>query len=295
MLWDGLGSGKPLTETFNINQSIGIETNLSLVDSVGSAIDETDLKIKTTLTVLQKENHGELATYFVDDSISIGNPARGTVVAITVRDNKIIEYKELFDKFTSADEKLTFDQTVNHFGLPAGMNEFGTAQHKFFRKSGIPSWDYSVMATPGGCVRVGFGMVVYKIGTTIILANRTGNEPTLYNNDGNEMIYATETIEFDCLDDVNVMVVDMSYKDAQNSGRIFIGSKGYIMKTPGCRENYGFTIRTGSGTGDDPYSLSGNIIDVWDLSLTPGGAANYVYYKTVYGEISDIIVYLPRV
>ena len=282
MLWDGLESGKPLTETFNINQSIGIETNLSLVDSVGSAIDETDLKIRTTLTVLQKENNGELATYFVDDSISIGNPARGTVVAITVKDNRIIEYKELFDKFTSGKERLTFNQTINHFGLPSGMNELGTAQHSFFRKSGIPAWDHSVMATPNGCARVGFGMIVNKNGSIITLANRTGNEPTLYDENGNEMIYATETIELDYSDDVNVMGVDMSYKDAQNSGRISLGSTGYILRTPGCREKLGYTAES------VPFTY------VWDLTNVPYGAANYVYYKTIDGDISDIVVYLPQ-
>lgn len=292
MLWDGLGTCRPLTETFDIKQSIGIEADFALVDSTGSAIDETDLKVRKTLTVLQKENDGELATYFVDDSISIGNPARGTVVAITVKDNRIIEYKELFDKFTSGKERLTFNQTINYFGLPAGMNELGTAQHSFFRESGIPAWDHSVLSTTNGYVRVGFGMIVNKSGSTITLANRTGNEPTLYDENGNEMIYATETIELDYSDDVNVMVVDMSYKDARNSGRISQGTT--VPKTARCKQTVAYATRTGSGTSDDPYVVSNSVENIWNLTNVENQAANYAYFKILNGKITDIIVYIPQ-
>ena len=221
MLWSDDNSYTPLADTSCIQQSIGIETGITLVHSSSAAIDY-DGKVRETLTVLDREGNDERKTYFVDDSLSIGMPKCGTIVAITVKDDRIIAYKELFDKFTGPKSAFTFDQVANHFGLPAGTNEDGSTENCWYRKSGIPAWDYSLSSTPNGCARVGFGIVVYRNGPTVILANRTGDEPIMYDSDGRELMYVKETIELDIADDANVMIVDMNESDngiTCNSGK----------------------------------------------------------------------------
>ncbi len=268
------------------NASVSLNTGFAVVDSVASAIDEADGEVKTTITVLDANGQGELITYFVDEDLTIGAPARGTIVALGIENDVVVAYNALSTAFANVSD-ITFQASF----LPGTMATSpvdGSTPDTFFIPS-VSAWDTTTYATPNGWARTGFGMILNKNGSSVTFA--TGTASANYDANGTALTKATNIVEFDLDSDVNVYVVDNNYADKQGSGRIAVGSTGSVMKTAGVKEVMSYT-RTGSGTDIDPYVYTEDV-EVWSLTNVPNGEANYAYFKVVDGDITDIVVFVP--
>ena len=277
------------------NASVSLNTGFAVVDSVASAIDEADGEVKTTITVLDANGQGELITYFVDEDLSIGTPARGTVVALGIENDVVVAYNELFDEFAQGTD-IAFSNTIFSSATKAKdpADTTNTTNDTFFLVSGTP-WDTTNYATPNGWARVGFGMILNKNGSTVTFA--TGTAAAGYDTNGTALTKATNIEEFDLDSDVNVYVVDMNYADKQGSGRIAVGSTGSVMKTAGVKEVVSYANYSDDpsddGQGVHDVVAWGTQTEIWNLTNVPNGEANYAYFKVVENDITDIVVFVP--
>ena len=284
------------------NATVNINTGFAVVDMVASAIDEADGEVKKTITVLDANSQGDLITYFVDEDIADSvdtETKRGTVVALGLEGDVVVDYTVLFDEFAT-DSNITFTgletifDDVTAASDPYDMDE----DHTFFITSGT-AWDTTHSGSTNGWARTGFGMILNKKGSTVTLA--TGVDTAGYTTAGIQLTKATNYEEFDLDSDVNVYVVDMNYADKQGSGRISIGSVASVMKTPGVKEVDSYASFGDHDDNDETADKAyGAITDIWSVTNAPNtelnvmnGEANYAYFKVVDGDITDIVVFIP--
>ena len=275
------------------NASVSLNTGFAVVDSVASAIDEADGEVKTTITVLDANGQGELITYFVDEDLTIGTPARGTIVALGIENDVVVAYSALSTAFANVSD-IAF-QTSFLPGTMATSPVDGSTADTFFIPS-VAAWDNTTYATPNGWARTGFGMILNKNGSTVTFATGT-NASAGYDTNGTVLRAATNVVEFDLDSDVNVYVVDNNYADKQGSGRIAVGSTGSVMKTAGVKEVVAYA-NYGDDPSDDGEGVHDNVAygtqtEIWNLTNVPNGEANYAYFKVVDGDITDIVVFVP--
>lgn len=279
------------------NASVNLNTGFAVVDSVASAIDEADGEVKTTITVLDENGKGELITYFVDEDLSIGAPARGTVVALGIENDVVVAYDALFTSFaTTSNIALTgAGSATTIFNGTKAWDPADTSwsaadmpgtrdQHSFFLES-TATWDNTDYATPNGWARTGFGAILNKNGSSITIGNlaSVGSTGKYVGTEEIDYIDPTNVEEFDLDSDVNVYVVDNNYADKQNSGRLTVGSTASVMKTTGAKEVVSYT-NSANTTGE---------AEVWSVENVDG-KVNYAYFKVVDGDITDIVVFLPK-
>ncbi len=282
------------------NATVNLNTGLAVVDSVASAIDDADGEVKTTITVLDENGQGELITYFVDEDLSIGTPARGTIVALGIENDVVVAYNELFDGFAQGSD-ITFAGAATIFGNATMAKDpadtTNTSDHTFFITSGTV-WDTTNYATPNGWARTGFGMILNKNGSTVTFATGTAAGGYAAGTNNVALTKATNVEEYDLDSDVNVYVVDMNYSDKQGSGRIAVGSTGSVMKTAGVKEVVAYDSfgdhDSNAATDDQAYmAAGGEAPEIWSVTNVANGEANYAYFKVVEGDITDIVVFVP--
>ena len=128
-----------------------------------------------------------------------------------------------------------------------------------------------------GYARVGFGAIVDKTDSTVTIAEiARGND--YYNEFYSD---ASHQAEFEIADDVKVYVYDYNYKNSATSGRLSYGASANIIKT--AVPSYLIQLDE-----NDNNIYNWSMIEEEDIN------ANFAYFKVVDGEITDILVILPK-
>ena len=276
------------------NSSINVATHFAVIDSVSEAVYEPDGSVRTTITVYSADCNGEKKMLYLDEAITNFNAKRGDVVVYGVDgDGVVTDIQVIYDGLDPADDSVSYADayaTVNGKYATDPKNRLTD----FYIKSGIAKWDESTTATSNGWARVAFGAIIDKNGSSVTIAkinqNNTGAAISCYDSKGDratrvgnwEYYSAADDIaEFSLASDVNVYVYDYNNKNASDSGRLSPGATGNIIKTivPDSQKYLSEDMRT------DVYNWS-KIDSVY--------AANYAFFKVLDGEITDILVIIPR-
>ncbi|MBP3361338.1 MAG: hypothetical protein J6N52_10825, partial [Clostridia bacterium] len=276
------------------NSSINVATHFAVIDSVSEAVYEPDGSVRTTITVYSADCNGEKKMLYLDEALTNFNAKRGDVVVYGVDgDGVVTDIQVIYDGLDPADDSVSYADayaTVNGKYATDPKNRLTD----FYIKSGIAKWDESTTATSNGWARVAFGAIIDKNGSSVTIAkinqNNTGAAISCYDSKGDratrvgnwEYYSAADDIaEFSLASDVNVYVYDYNNKNASDSGRLSPGATGNIIKTivPDSQKYLSEDMRT------DVYNWS-KIDSVY--------AANYAFFKVLDGEITDILVIIPR-
>jgi len=150
----------------------------------------------------------------------------------------------------------------------------------FYIESGISVWDESTLSTDGGAARVGFGAIVDKssFGVSVAIVEEADSDIEVF---GYTVVragdcYSDNIEEFDISDNCNVYVYDFNERWMN---RLTVGSVGNIVKT---------VVPPGQLIEDE----NGDYIYNWS-EIDSVDYANYAYFKTLNGQITDILVIIP--
>ena len=315
------------------NNAIGVRTGFAVVDSCDKMIDEADGETKTALTVLDASGMGDLVTYFVaeDKESTVGDPARGTVVALGIVDGVITEYEPLFTNFaTSAPISLTTAKSI--FDGTKASNPTGAELYENFFLESFSAWDDKTNSDPNGWARTGFGVILDRNESKVTIGNMADavdedqttvkvdlNDPATPDDDTDDTTctkdvhidvvgtasssatplnstHITDVRDFKLDADVNVYVIDIDNAyDKKNSGWLSMGVASSIMKTPGVKEisAYKRTATTiADGVSYTDTTYGYEDVKAWDKSNVD--QFNYAYFKMVDDRITDIVVFVAN-
>jgi len=312
------------------NASIGVSTGFAVIDSVSTATYEADGSTRTTITVFSADSKGDKLELFLDEDITNENAIkalkRGDVVVYGTDGDGVVTDCEIL--FTDINENASAMTYADAFGIintaekdfnvydKNDLNDDGDYEDtvngedetklvksvdndpkgklgNFYFKTGVDKWDTSDLTTSNGYARVGFGAIVDKNGSTITIASikKAANAITTASKDkdGNPITIAkgnycsenADMAEFSIDSDVNVYVYDYNYKNSSTSGRLSAGASGSIIKT-----SVANSLVYEDAKGNDVYD--------WTTIEGEEVNANYAYFKVVDGDITDILVILPK-
>jgi len=268
------------------NSAIGVNTRFAVIDSVGSSVYAGD--IRTSVTLYSADGRGDKETLYLDEDISF-SADRGTVVAYGVDGDGIItDIRTLFDELNPNANRMSYSEAASYFMGKTKINDPKGRLDDYYLKSNIAKWDNSDLVTSNGYARIGFGAIVDKNGSSVTIAtiNKAIGDTVVANGgvtipSGDYYSDNDDMGEFSLDYDVNVYVYDYNYKNSSTSGRISVGSKGSIVKTSVSK-----TLLEDDNKGNPVYNWS----EIEDERVY----ANFAFFKVVDGDITDILVIIPK-
>lgn len=259
---------------------ITVNTRFAVVDSVSTGtFDDNERDMINAYTA---DGADEIqALYMDEDYTKVGGFAsgedvddlvRGDVIAVSLAaDGTVSKIAKLFSaKNTASASALTYEDAYNFF--QAHNTATAPVVAPYF-DSGIDKWDKSAVGAKNGYARVGFGIITDKKNNNVTIGN--------LKKDGSNYITDDED-DYTVTSDAKVYVYDMNEKDKSASGRLSVATVGGITPTK-LADTY---------VDDDAQKT----VYKWSEAAAAEGLqnANYAFFKTVDGDITDIIVIIPH-
>lgn len=264
------------------NAGITVNTRFAVVDSVSTGTFEADGSERDVIKAYTADSADELKSLYMDEDFEllsgfakgekVSNLVRGDVVAISLAgDGTVSKIAKVFSaKAVTSDYALTFADAEKFL---SGTTATAPVVAPYFN-SGIAKWDNSAVGAKNGYARVGFGVITDKKNNNVTIGNMTKNAAGKYVTD--------KTEDYTITSDAKVYVYDFNEKDKANSGRLTAATAGGVVSTK-LSKNY----------IDDSAAQS---VYNWTEAAEAGSLqnANYAFFKTVDGDITDIIVIVPH-
>ena len=273
--------------------SVGVTAAIAIVDSVNEGM--VDGAERYAFDLLTAESNGELVSLYIDEDeeVAAEDFNRGDVIVYSL--SAAGEMKKVTKIFSVADNS-TDGEAISYADALAIFEDSDYADpskkygDEWYFKSGVASWDNSDLTSNNGYARVGFGAIVDRSSNSVTMAQfaKADDKISYVNEKEEEVVVADkddivsigdDIQEMDLASDVNVYVYDFNERDRAGSDRITAGVVGSIVKT---------TVPAGQiaedENGDDAYNWS---------EIDSVANANYAFFKTVDGEITDILVIIP--
>ncbi len=251
--------------------SVGVTAAIAIVDSVNEGM--VDGAERYAFDLLTAESNGELVSLYIDEDevITAEDYSRGDVIVYSL--SAAGEMKKVTKIFSVADnsdgEVISYADALKIFKKSNFADPSKKYGDSWYFQSGVASWDSSDLTSNNGYARVGFGAIV----------DRTSNSVTMAQFGEDKISKGDDIQEMDLASDVNVYVYDFNERDRAGSDRITAGAVGNIVKT---------TVPAGQIDEDE----DGNDVYNWN-TIESVKNANYAFFKTVDGEITDILVIIP--
>jgi hypothetical protein len=252
--------------------SVGVAATFAIVDSVNEGM--VDGAERYAFDLLTADSNGEIVSLYIDEDVAIDPDDfnRGDVIVYSLSAaGEMKNIKNIFSAVAVAgsDEAIDADEAYEFLAAQTAISAPGYGDNWFF-KSAVDSWNDSEPGDNNGYARVGFGAIV----------DRTSAFVTFAKVDENGVSKGENVKEVDLAADVNVFVVDFNERDRAGSDRISAGVVGSIAKT---------------AIPDSQLEEDENGEYIYDWSeIDSVDNANYAFYKTIDGEITDILVILPK-
>lgn len=265
--------------------SVGVGATIAIVDSVNEGM--VDGAERYEFDLLTADSSGEIVSLYIDEDevINASKFSRGDVIVYSL--SAAGEMKKITKIFSVADvasdDAVTYDDAFAFFKDNAKFADPSGNYNNWFFESTVPSWDKSNLTSNNGYARVGFAAIVDRsaAGLTLAQFKKAAAEDVVEGKiaEGDYISKGEDVQEMDIAADANVYVYDFNERDRAGSNRISAGVIGSIAKT---------NVPNGQILEDTDGS------DIYNWSeIDSVENANYAFFKTIDGEITDILVIIP--
>ena len=260
---------------------ITVNTRFAVVDSVSTGTFEEDGSERDVINAYTADSADEIKALYMDEdydkvggfasSEDVDDLVRGDVIAVSLAaDGTVSKIAKLFSaKTTASASALTYADAYKFF--QAHNTATAPVVAPYF-DSGVAKWDSSAIGAKNGYARVGFGVITDKKNNNVTIGNME--------KDSSDNYITNKSYDYTVTSDAKVYVYDMNEKDKSASGRLTAATVGGITPTK-LADSY-------IDDATDTYK--------WSEAAAAGGLqnANYAFFKTVDGDITDIIVIIPH-
>ena len=264
------------------NAGITVNTRFAVVDSVSTGTFEADGSERDVIKAYTADSADELKSLYMDEDYTkeagfatkedVSDLVRGDVIAVSLAgDGTISKIAKVFSaKAVTSDYALTFADAENFLSKTTAT---APVVAPYFN-SGIEKWDISKVGAKNGYARVGFGVITDKKNNNVTIGNMTKDAAGKY--------VTNKTEDYVIRSDAKVYVYDFNEKDKANSGRLTAATAGGVIST-----------KLAKTFIDDTAAQS---VYNWTEAAEAGSLqnANYAFFKTIDGDITDIIVIVPH-
>ena len=268
------------------NAGITVNTRFAVVDSVSTGTFEADGSERDVIKAYTADSADELKSLYMDEDYDIisgfatgekvSDLVRGDIVALSLAgDGTVSKIAKLFSaKAVTSDYALTFADAETFLKAKTATDPVIAP----YFNSGISKWDSSAIGAKNGYARVGFGVITDKNNNNVTIGNMTKDSDGKY--------VTTKTEDYTVTSDAKVYIYDFNEKDKANSGRLATATIGGVSATK--LPNDKTLVEDDDKDGQDTYH--------WTLAAEKDALqnANYAFFKTIDGDITDIFVIIPH-